>query len=645
MRKICKKLTCMATALLLMGNTAPFAMPYASAVMVGETRQTISAGFNNTAAIDNNGSLWVWGSNEAGQLGNGFVGNKRNEMYGDTYGELYYQTVPQKILDDVVSVSTGEWTSGSLRGFNTTNAAIKSDGTLWVWGAAHMIGNNSGDKTIYKSEYRELCAQSVPLKVMDEVASVSVGGEQIAAVKKDNSLWLINGTAYANDGTPEKIMEDVASVAASSHCLAIIKKDGSLWLWGQDYGDWVSANSTAHSLFASAEQKEPPFLLKVMDSGAAAVSIGAAGNSGATSTIAVIKTDGSLWMWGENRSGQMGVSGSTLAGTVEPQKIMDGVSAVSVSGEHTAAVKTDGSLWTWGSNYSGELGNGTVTALTDFDADTSTPIKIMDGVLDVECGSGYTIAKKTDGTVWAWGVNSLGQIGNNGGSNHTYKDEYSGETEIFQTVPVPVSLSGSPSSGNPSSSGTASSPTAGGNGSSSNAPLEAYYAKPVQWAKDVGICPTVDADGGSLNPDADCTRAQIIDFIWRANGSLGPVKPAVSFSDVGFYDSFAHAVLWASSEGIVTGKPDSVTGELKFFPHDTVTRAEAVTFLHRAAGLPKVQAKNNFSDVTNSHYFYDAVMWAVSQNITNGMTESTFSPYTNCTTGQILTFLYRSNQT
>ncbi len=636
MTKLWKRSASVATALLLIGNTASFEMPYAGAVMVGETRQTISAGYSNTAAIDSNGSLWVWGSNEAGQLGNGFVGN---EQYKDEYSEFYYQTVPQKILDDVISVSMGEWTSGGQRGTNVTNAALKSDGTLWAWGAAHMIGNGSGDKTIHINEDRDLSVQSVPIKVMDDVASVSVGGDYIAAVKKDNSLWLVNGTAYANDGTSEKIMDDVASVAASSHCLAIIKKDGSLWLWGEDYGDWIPVNGNAHSLFESAEQKEAPFLLKVMDSDVAAVSIGAAGNSGATSTIAAVKTDGSLWMWGENRSGQIGVSSSTLAGTAEPQKVMDGVSAVSVSGEHTAAVKTDGSLWTWGSNYYGELGNGTITDRTDFAADTSTPVKIIDGVLDTECGNGYTIAKKTDGTVWVWGVNSVGQIGNNGGSNHTYKDEYSGYSEIYQTVPVQVSLSDNPSSGNTSGGGAASSNTSGG--SSSDVPSEAYYEKPVKWAKMVGIA---DAGDGALNPDADCTRAQIVEFIWRAAGSLGSLKPVVSFSDVSYQDSFSSAVLWASSEGIVKGKTDSVTGELKFSPYDTVTRAEAVTFLHRAAGLPKVSAENNFSDVNNSDYFYDAVMWAVSQNITNGTTESTFSPYTNCATGQILTFLYRSNQ-
>ncbi len=630
MTKLWKRSVSMVATILLIGSTVT-AMPHAGAVKVGETRQTISAGFSNTAAIDSNGSLWIWGSNEVGQLGNGFVGNER---YKDDYhGELYYQTVPQKILDNVISVDTGEWTSGSVMGFNVTNAAIKSDGTLWAWGAAHMIGNGSGDKTshiTYFNEDGDFSVQSVPLKVLDDVTSVSVGGDYIAAVKKDNSLWLVNGTARSNDGTTEKIMDDVASVAASSNCLAIIKKDGSLWLWGDDSGFWNPINGKVQGLFESAEQKEAPFLLKVMDSGASTVNIGAASGSTASSTVAVIKTDGSLWMWGENGSGQLGVSRSTLAGTAEPQKVMDGVSAVSVSGGHTAAVKTDGSLWTWGSNRCGELGNGTVTDITDSAADTSAPIKIMDGVLDVDCGNGYTIAKKTDGTIWAWGNNSYGQIGNNGGSDYTYKFEYSDYSEIYQTVPVQVSLSGNPSSGNTS-----------GN-SSSNAPSEAYYEKPVKWAVEKGISV---ADDGEFNPDADCPRAQIITFIWRTAGSPSPANAENPFSDVSAEDPFYNAVLWASSMDIANGKKDSVTGDLRFAPNDTVTRAETVTFLHRAAGLMTVKPVKNFSDVKNSDYFYDAVMWAVSQNITNGTTASTFSPNTNCTTGQILTFLYRANNT
>lgn len=85
---------------------------------------------------------------------------------------------------------------------------------------------------------------------MDGVTSVSVGGDYIAAVKKDNSLWLVNGAAYVNDGTPEKIMDDVASVSAASHCIAAVKNDGSLWLWGKDYGFWQDSGASGAGLFA-----------------------------------------------------------------------------------------------------------------------------------------------------------------------------------------------------------------------------------------------------------------------------------------------------------------------------------------------------------------------------------------------------------
>ena len=162
----------------------------------------------------------------------------------------------------------------------------------------------------------------------------------------------------------------------------------------------------------------------------------------------------------------------------------------------------------------------------------------------------------------------------------------------------------------------------------------AYYYDAVAWAVGQGI--TNGTTATTFSPDAPCTRGQIVTFLWRAAGS--PSANGTSpFTDVQPGDYWYDAVLWAVSNGITTG-----TSVTTFSPNDTCTRGQTVTFLYRNAGSPAVSASATFTDVTSDAYYCDAVAWALSKGITNGTSESTFSPQDQCTRGQIVTFLYRS---
>ena len=165
---------------------------------------------------------------------------------------------------------------------------------------------------------------------------------------------------------------------------------------------------------------------------------------------------------------------------------------------------------------------------------------------------------------------------------------------------------------------------------------DAYYNQAVQWAQEKGI-----TDGISSNlfgPKQPCTRAQIVTFLWRAAGSPEPKSTAAGMTDVVPGSYYAKAVAWAVENGITTGMAEGT-----FSPDATCTRAQAVTFLARAQNA-KATGKTAFSDVPADSYFADAVAWAQANGVTTGTSETTFSPDSDCTRAQIVTFLYRANQ-
>ena len=166
-------------------------------------------------------------------------------------------------------------------------------------------------------------------------------------------------------------------------------------------------------------------------------------------------------------------------------------------------------------------------------------------------------------------------------------------------------------------------------------PSNAYYAGAVDWAVKQGI--TSGTSAATFSPDAGCTRAQMVTFLWRAAGSPKATRSANPFTDVTADAYYYDAVLWAVEQGITSGTTAST-----FAPDTTCTRAHAVTFLWRAASSPAADAANAFTDVASGDYFASAVRWAAEKGVTSGTSATTFSPAATCTRAQIVTFLYRN---
>ena len=166
-------------------------------------------------------------------------------------------------------------------------------------------------------------------------------------------------------------------------------------------------------------------------------------------------------------------------------------------------------------------------------------------------------------------------------------------------------------------------------------PNGAYFYEAVKWAVENGITTGVGND--LFAPEQPCTRAQIVTFLWRAAGSPEP-KTASSFTDVPANAYYAKAVAWAVENGITNGMTATM-----FAPDATCTRGQSVTFLHRA--LKGTASGNaNFTDVKSDAFYADAINWAVANNVTNGTSNTTFSPNADCTRAEIVTFLYRAYQ-
>lgn len=545
-------------------------VPSVSAYEAGIVGQasTIGVGANDSFGfVDKNGALWMCGQNRGGELGNGTT-NPSDTLV--------------KVMDDVAAFSCS----------SETTAAVKTDGTLWMWGSnffGALTGSNQDNVLI-------------PKKVMDNVVAVSCGEGFTAAIKRDGSLWIWGNTVLGNGTSkgstvPVRVMDSVAAVSCGGYCTAAIRTDGSLWMWGSNY---------YHSLGIENENpndvtKTRP--IKIMDD-VVAVSCDFA-------TTAAIKTDGSLWIWGANSYGQLlNGSANTFGSSAEPRKIMDNVVSVCCGDQHVAAVKTDGSLWTWGSNEQGELGNGG-SASHHFSNGVPLqmePVKVLENVASISCNSMNTVAIKKDGSVWGFGrSNVLCGISN-------AIDPYDFP---MQTVPAQLTTT--------MAKLFAPVTIVEKVGGFDDVYETDYFADGVLWAVDKNI--TSGTSTTTFSPNENCTRAQILTFLWRAAGSPGS-KNSLAFTDVKADAYYAKAAAWAAENGMVSGST--------FSPDRPCTRKMAVEFMWKYAGSPDA-TQANFTDVSS-----DAVNWAVEAGVTSGTSATTFSPDTICTRGQIVTFLYRA---
>jgi alpha-tubulin suppressor-like RCC1 family protein len=355
----------------------------------GNNWKQVSAGNFHTAAIKTDGTLWTWGLGLNGQLGNANVPDRSTPVTTFAGGNNWKQ------------VSSG----------NTHTAAIKTDGTLWTWGNSQSGQLGENNENINKSTPVTTFAggtnwADTATTEPEDLYTLNAGNNHTAAVKTDGTLWIWGNGGVGALGnvvttgirsTPITTFAGGTNwkqVSAGNNHTAAIKTDGTLWTWGTGTSGVLgnalsSSRSTPVTTFAGGTNWKQV-------------------SSGNTHTAA-IKTDGTLWTWGAAFSGQLGNADetnrltpvTTFAGGTDWKQVSGGSS-------HTAAIKTDGTLWIWGNGSQGALGNTQTT-------NRSTPVTTFAGGTNwkqVSCGGSHTAAIKTDGTLWTWGNGTNGQRGN-----------------------------------------------------------------------------------------------------------------------------------------------------------------------------------------------------------------------------------------
>lgn len=352
--------------------------------------RTISAGRFHSAAIMPDGTLWAWGFNGLGQLGDGTWDNRHTPVQTGVYA-------------DWVSVSAGQHFT----------VALRSDGSLWSWGSND--GGSLGSREIPPGGIPDgwVGTRYAPLQIGTDTdwVNFSVGHMFVIAIKSDGSLWGWGSNSFRQLGGDDPYWHDMSLewepvqigsctdwvyiASGGAHVMAL-RADGSLWGWGDNsFGRIGDGNLEGRGLPNSLPQHEPTQIGAYTDW----ISISAVGSH----TLG-LRANGTLWAWGVNSDGQLG-DGTTENRAVPVQIGTDtDWTRISAGNRHSMAIKADGSLWGWGANSDGQLVNRAAGI-------HAHPVRILENVVEVSAGINHAIALLSDSSIWAWGSNRYGQLG------------------------------------------------------------------------------------------------------------------------------------------------------------------------------------------------------------------------------------------
>ena len=389
----------------------------------------IAAGLTHTVARKSDGTLLAWGSNEYGQLGDGTTTNHSSPAQAaqslgsvadigagwnftvaalrdgtvrawgaNGYGQLGGASLTGRSIPIAVQGFTGVT---RIAASMFSSAALKSDGTVWIWGSY-----------LFAPLTASAGSSGVPVQVpgLANVMSIASGVNFGVALKQDGSVWAwgSNGDGQLGDGTtndrstPVQVagLSGITSIAAGwDHGLAR-RSDGTVWAWGRNNAGQVgiASQQDCRTLMQNRDACNP-FPAQVPGlSGIIAIA------GGEIHSVA-LKSDGTVWAWGSSNNSN-GELGNRTRSFNSPGQVdgVSGVTAIAANWGYTVALKSDGAVWAWGTNSVGQFVNGTNSSLP-------AQVQGLTGMVAIAAGDGHAVAVKSDGTIWAWGVNDFGQLG------------------------------------------------------------------------------------------------------------------------------------------------------------------------------------------------------------------------------------------
>jgi alpha-tubulin suppressor-like RCC1 family protein len=354
----------------------------------------ISAGTSHTVAIDKNGQVWGWGSNNYGQLGEDSITNRRTP----------------------VSVAGATKTFCQIAAGTLYTVAIDKNGTAWAWGINTLgrLGDNS------------TTSRRTPVSVAGATKTfcqISAGTAHTVAIDKNGTVWAwgSNDNGQLGDNsttsrlTPVSVLGTTKTFckisAGTLHNLAI-DKNGTVWAWGNYSLGRIGDNSTTSRLTPVSVLGTTKTFCQI--------------SAGANHTLAIDK-NGTVWAWGSNTNGQLGDNSTTSRLT--PVSVLGATKTFCQisAGVHNLAIDKNGTVWAWGNNTNGQLGDNSITS-------KRTPVSVLGTTktfCQISAGANHTLAIDKNGTAWAWGLNNTGQLGDNSITSKRTPVSVLGTTKTF----------------------------------------------------------------------------------------------------------------------------------------------------------------------------------------------------------------------
>jgi len=370
---------------MMLGGVIPVSEFFIKAQAALETKPMVVVGPSYTLAVKVDGTVWAWGNNVTGQLGNGTQVDR---------------SAPIRIssLSNIVAVAAGGYYA---QGFGHS-LALRSDGTVWAWGwnAYGQLGNGT------------TTSRTTPVQIsgINNVIAISASGSHTVALRNDGTVWAwgCNGDGQLGDGTttdryaPVQVQDlnNITAIAAATgdnlipsmssygHTLAL-RSDGTVWAWGNNGNGKLGDNTSTRRL------------TPVQVQGLSNISAIAASSGHSVA----LRKDGIVWAWGNNSSGQLGDGTTTNRLTPVQIQGLSNIAAIAVSSSTTTALHNNGTVWTLGNNSNGQLGDGTT-----INRNAPGRVQGLTNVSSVSAGFLRGTVIKADGTVWAWG-NNRGYLG------------------------------------------------------------------------------------------------------------------------------------------------------------------------------------------------------------------------------------------
>jgi uncharacterized repeat protein (TIGR01451 family) len=355
--------------------------------------KAIAAGRDYSLAIRTDGTLWAWGENLSGQLGNGTRNNT---------------PTPTQVsgLSNVVSAAAS----------NGFTLASLSDGTVWAWGFNGY--GQLGDGTITE--------RLLPVQVsgLTNVIAVAAGSFHSVALKSDGTVWTwgsgytLGNNTTANSNTPVQVsgLANVRAISARGDHTLALKTDGTIWAWGGNSNGQLGDGTTTLRLL-------PVQVINLTG----VVDISAGGTTGGSDHSLAVRNDGTVWAWGDNFHMQIGLPTQDFTPHPTPLQVggLSSAAAVNGGGDHSLALRSDGAVWAWGDNNRLQLGDSTNCCRP-----TPQPVPALAGVRAMAAGNSHNLVLLNDGSLRAWGVNSSGQLGDGTTTNRMSPVSVSGLASV-----------------------------------------------------------------------------------------------------------------------------------------------------------------------------------------------------------------------